>query len=347
MNAEIIRTDPVLFADRPAKRRRALAVLGLALAASVAVPAARAQTAENGPPPACVRTPAEYAKAFENCEPIQCLNANLYGVIGKGPPADQRDVYPPEYHWAWVAGFESLLKYSDWRVQACRRKITDTEVTRRILLFVGFGQSSITPRTPYTLSVMDLGTDSSLFVPTWEAWFQAFQSVFGVRIPLETQKLLTLGVTSPGQSSDLIDPTRVFANITGCPASSVAQCDDPPLSACRPSYEATATVLMRHSPIVDKGSTAECAKEFRSYLAGKSADVAEARALLRYCQDVNPCNTGRGLGFNPAWGSANGATLSHFTGREFVLHNQSLDSLGASRIGLAEVPPRHQSNPTK
>jgi hypothetical protein len=36
----------------------------------------------------------------------------------------------------------------------------------------------------------------------------------------------------------------------------------------------------------------------------------------------------------PAWDSANDAVLSRFTGREFVLHNQSLASLGASRIGL-------------
>jgi hypothetical protein len=30
---------------------------------------------------------------------------------------------------------------------------------------------------------MDLSTDKSLFVPAWEAWFEAFQSVFGLATP--------------------------------------------------------------------------------------------------------------------------------------------------------------------
>ena len=123
-------------------------MFGLAVAAAFAVATARAQTANDGPPPACVRTPAEYAKAFENCEPISCLNANLYGVIGQGTPAQQTDVYPPTFHWAWMAGFESLLRYSDWRVQACQGKITNAEVTRRILLLVGFGPTPSRPTRP-------------------------------------------------------------------------------------------------------------------------------------------------------------------------------------------------------
>jgi hypothetical protein len=313
-------------------------LLGLGLATALATPTARAQTAAAGP--ACVHTPAEYAKAFENCEPIPCLNANLYGVIGQGTPAQQTDVYPPTFYWAWVAGFESLHKYADWQLQACQGKLAKSEVTKRILLFVGFGPTDIAPHTPYTLSVMGLGADTSPFVPSWEAWFEAFQSTYDLRIPLETQKLLTLGLASARQSAAPIDPTRVFANITGCQASSAAQCNDAPLSACLPSYAAAANVLMSHSPIEGTGSTGECAGAFKSYLAstGQPADVAATRALLRYCQDVNPCNTGRGLGFNPAWGPTNGPTLNHFTGREFVLRNQSLDSLGASRIRLAEVP---------
>jgi hypothetical protein len=317
--------------------RRAIAVLGLSLATAIATPIARAQAAEG---PACVQTPAEYAKAFENCEPVPCLNTNLYGVIGQGTPTQQTDVYPPTFYWAWVAGFESLQNYADWQLQARLGKIAKSEVTVRILLFVGFGPSSILPHTPYTLSVMDLVADTSLFVPSWEAWMEAFQSTFDLSVPLETQQLLSLGLTSPAQSAAPVDPTRVFANITGCSAASAAQCNDAPLSACLPSYAAAANVLMSHSPIEGTGSTAECADAFKSYLAstGQPADTAEARAMLRYCQDVNPCNTGRGLGFNPAWGPASGPVLGHFTGREFVLRNQSLDSLGAARIPLAEVP---------
>ena len=70
---------------------------------------------------------------------------------------------------------------------------------------------------------------------------------------------------------------------------------------------------------------------------GRPVNAAETRALLRYCQDVNPCNSGLGLGFNPAYPPGGGTLLEHFTGREYVLFNQSLKELGAALIAL--TPP--------
>jgi hypothetical protein len=268
------------------------------------------------------------------------MGANLYGVIGQGTPEEQTTVYPRDFYWAWVAGHENLRKYSEWQVQACRGQLPESEVTRRILLFVGFGADHIARNAPYTLSVMDLSRNRSLFVPTWEAWFQAFQTTFDLRVPLSTQKRLTLGLSDPDQTSVPLDPTLTFADITGCNPAAAAQCDDQPLSACRSDYSRAALALQTHSPIKGTGSTADCVYAFKKFLdrSHRQADVAETRAMLRYCQDVSPCNSGLGLGFNPSWGMPDGGVVTHFTGREFVLVNQSLRSLGAASIRLAPVP---------
>jgi hypothetical protein len=108
--------------------RCAAAAVCAALTAAAA-PGARAQPATAD---ACVSTPAEYAKAFENCQPIPCTSANLYGVIGQGTPEQQTSVYPEAFYWAWVAGYESLQYYADWQVQAYEGQLPRSEVTRRI-----------------------------------------------------------------------------------------------------------------------------------------------------------------------------------------------------------------------
>jgi hypothetical protein len=77
---------------------------------------------------------------------------------------------------------------------------------------------------------------------------------------------------------------------------------------------------------------------FKTYMSGlgRPVNAAETRALLRYCQVVNPCNSGLGLGFNPAHPPTGGTLAEHFTGREYVLVNESLKKLGAA---LIELPP--------
>jgi hypothetical protein len=321
-----------------------LAILCLILAVTICCPNARSQTASATS--ACIQNPTDYKTAFESCQPIDCVSSNLYGVIAQG--TTPVTVYPANFKWAWVSGYENLFTYSGWQAQACQGKIPESEVTHRILLYVGFGEPDIAKDTPYTLSVMDLSKDPSLFVPTWQAWFQAFQDTFDLQIPLATQKALTLGLGDqpfripgfPFRPQVPIDPTRSFANITGCSKTAAARCDDQPLTACRADYETAAEALMGSSPIKGTGSTEMCVSAFKGYLAGEGnpADVAQTRAMLRYCQDVNPCNTGVGLGFNPAWGMAYGKILTHFTGREFVLLNQPLKDLGAASIGLTPIP---------
>jgi hypothetical protein len=252
-------------------------------------------------------------------------------VIGGGTPSQQTSVYPSDFHWGWVDGAEGLQQYADWQLQSCQRTLAKSEVTHRILLWVGFGESDITKGAPYTLSVMDLGNDQTLLVPSFEAWFLAFERAFDLVIPLDAQKDLTSDLQNHSNN-----PTKKFASITGCSAQSAAQCTDQPLAACSAPYRNAANILMSQSPIEGTGSTADCVNAFKTYASGlgRPVNAAETRALLRYCQDVNPCNSGLGLGFNPAYPPGGGTLAEHFTGREYVLINESLKKLGAALIAL-------------
>jgi hypothetical protein len=305
--------------------------------AAVGPPGAHAQTTAGGSP-LCVQTAQEYVTRFNSCLPVPCVNSNLYGSIYPGAPGTQPNVYPEGFNWAWVSGHENLQTYHDWKIQVCQSKLTAAQLTRNILLYVGFPESSFDPKSDYTLSVMDLGREASLFVPTWEAWFQAFQMRYGLQFPLSTQKDLTLYDKGA-------DPTEKFANISGCSASAARLCSDQPLSACRNvSYVNAATKLKDYSPYLPTKTTDQCVDAFKSYLGGRPADAAEARAMLLYCEDVSPCNSGVGIGFNPAWTpvapGADGNPMTHYTGRELVLRNQSLVvGLGAEQIRLAPPPP--------
>jgi hypothetical protein len=265
------------------------------------------------------------------------MNPNLYGSIYSGPPGAQPKVYPEGFTWGWVSGYENLQTYYDWRIQVCQGKLSEAQLTRNILLYVGFPESSFHAQSDYTLSVMNLGQEASLFVPTWEAWFQAFQTRYSLRFPLSTQKGLTLY-----DKGD--DPTQKFADISGCSASAARRCSDQPLNACRNiNYVNAATKLKDYSPYLPTKTTDQCVDAFKSYLGGRPPDAGEARAMLFYCEDVSPCNSGVGIGFNPAWPpvgpGADGNPITHYTGREFVLRNRSLDSLGAEQIRLSPPPP--------
>src|SRR5262249_60011672 len=110
------------------------------------------------------------------------------------------------------------------------------------------GESDSTKGAPYTLSIMDLGHNESLLVPSFEAWFLAFEKAFGLVIPLDTQKDLTLDLRNHSN-----DPTKKFASITGCSAQSAAQCTDQPLAACSAPYRDAANILMNQSPIEETG----------------------------------------------------------------------------------------------
>lgn len=284
----------------------------------------------------CISTPVQYKAAYEGCNPVPCVSETLYGVIGQGKVEQRSTIYPTGFYWAWVTGADSLKQFAAWRSQACRGELGSQEVTRRMLLFVGFGEEEVRAQAQYTLSVMDLGHDQTLFVPTWEQWFLAFERVFHLVIPLETQKALTVDLGHHAAR----DPARRFADITGCSQNSAAECSDQPLSSCAADYLGAASALKDHSPIDGSGSTENCVDAFKTYFTslGRPADAAEARALLRYCQDVNPCNSGLGLGFNPAYPTAGGVEIAHFTGREFVVRNRALRDLGAASVTL-EPPP--------
>lgn len=319
---------------------RAICILILAIATRMACSAALAQ--------GCVETAEAYRRAWESCTPIACVSPKLYSTIAVGSPGDVKTPYPKGFHWAWSNGFENLEKYAQWRLKQCRQPASGGTVTRDILLYVGFSPQSIVAGQVYTLLVMDLSQDASLFVPSIEGWAKAFQSAFDLKLPLETQKRLTLNLSgsqlNESRPAIPVSPTSNFSRITGCSAVSAALCSDAPLTLCQPDYRMAADAIKAFLPYnpSPNATTRNCVDAFKRYVGGRAATPAEARALLVYCQDVNPCNSGLGLGFNPSYPGPYGVLLQHFTGREYVFLNQPVEALKAAKIALP--PPSGPSN---
>ncbi len=320
---------------------RAIYILILAVAIRMSGSAAFAQ--------GCVETAEAYRNAWESCTPVACVSPKLYSTIAVGSPGDVTTPYPKGFQWAWSNGFENLEKYAQWRLRQCRHSASGGTVTRDILLYVGFSPQSIVAGQAYTLLVMDLSQDASLFVPSIEGWAKAFQSVFDLRLPLETQKRLTLSLSgsqlNQSDPANPVSPTSNFSRITGCSAASAALCSDAPLTLCAPDYRMAANAIKAFLPYnpSPKATTRNCADAFKKYVGDRAATPAEARALLVYCQDVNPCNSGLGLGFNPSYPGPGGALLQHFTGREYVFLNQTVEALKAAKIALSppNFPPEN------
>jgi len=316
---------------------RAICLLILAIATGTNGAAALAQD--------CVETAEEYRNAWEGCAPVACVSPKLYATIAVGAPADVTNPYPKGFQWAWSNGFENLEKYAQWRLRQCRQPAADGTVTRDILLYVGFSPQSIVAGQAYTLLVMDLSQDASLFIPSIEGWARAFQSAFDLKLPLETQKRLTLSLgeseLSESDPANPVNPTSNFARITGCSAASAALCSDAPLTLCQPDYREAADAIKQYLPYNSSpdATTRYCADAFKKYVGDRVATPAEARALLVYCQDVNPCNSGLGLGFNPSYPGPGGALLQHFTGREYVFLNRTVETLKAAKIALSPPDP--------
>jgi hypothetical protein len=327
------------------RRRSMLMVFGMLAAMALGCAEAYAQepAAKQGAS-ACIQTPSEYQAAFNACAPVPCVNPNLFATIIVQPSNQtQSTIYPAGFHWAWTSGNQNLQQYSTWHRPVCQDPSQGSAVSNKILLYVGFGQDYINQNAKghvLTLEVMDLSKDKSAFVPTPAGWFKAFQRDFGINVPLDAQKAMTLGLgEQPGRSMVPLDPTETFADITGCSRVSAKMCSDAPLSACGSSYRDMASLLQNYSPYGNppNNTTARCIGAYKTQLAGRQPDAAEARAMLNYCQDVNPCNTGAGYGYNPAFPSSSGPPAVHFTGPEFVLINRTLSSIGAVPVTLPAI----------
>ncbi len=324
-------------------RAAGLAVVGAGLLASLGGFDARAGSPPSAvvPSPACIGTANEYRTAFTACLPETCVSPKLYGTVEVGDPTGLTNIYPSGFRWAWTVGNESLQRFLAWHGEVCRKPAKGPAFSNNVLLYVGFSQAYIDGGVrgqPINLAVMDLSQDTSLFVPTPAAWFEALERDLGLTTALATQKALTLGQGSGGSTRVLpIDANQTFADITGCSLRGARSCSDEPLTSCSASYADMARTLAPYSPYGD-ATTERCVAAFKARLGGKPANPAQTRAMLYYCQDVNACNTGLGYGFNPAFPNPGGTAASHYTGPEFVLLNRTLGSVGAVLTPMPAIP---------
>ena len=327
----------------------------------------KAQVSPNSCP---ITTVTDYQKAWNGLG-TQCsefkVAKNLYGSIAfltKDEAVANTPVYiyPKGFQFAWVAGSENLERYLLWR-----HKYGDKpELSIQINRYAGLPDSLVIGRTDIYLTVIDysIGDTSvinpEIFVPTAAFWFNKFRNLYDITAPLEVQKTLAFNDPNFAMSTPYtmvpIDPVKNYTAITGailkspdankcyisnyqCLSISHRTVND---QNCR-AWQTVKNGLSIYDPYDAGSTTAACAKAFNNYLNGRIPTASEYRAMINICQDVNPCNTFQGFGYNPSYSEPLNSNYSeHFTGTEFIVPNNDLQNMyKANKVIFIKLPDVH------
>merc|ERR1740120_459157 len=172
------------------------------------------------------------------------------------------------------------------------------------------------------------------YVPTWGWWFSFLAEAGGFNdFSLTVQKEIILAYSQMGYdgTSSVLD---VFQQLTGCSAKTLRE--NGSLEGCSTSAmkvnDALTEYYLQGTP---------CVKVFvdgqgpDTWSVSNSGDV---RMMLLQCFDVNPFNTGVGLGWNsypnplvckPPDQQTND---DHYTGKEYVITNPTLEFLSSKAV---------------
>lgn len=297
---------------------------------------------------------------------------NLYGSITFLDNINQATgsapvyIYPSGFQFAWIAGSENLENYLFWRY----RYGETAGLSVRINSYAGLPDSSVRGQDNIFLAVMDYSIEDTgiinpeIYIPTASFWFNKLRNLYDITVPLEIQKTFALNdpflAMSTADTSVPIDPIKNFMAMTGTklknPDGNKCDIDNyqcPPIShrnindqSCR-AWETVKNVLAEYNPYLitqtNQTNTASCAKAFNTYLNGRNPTAPEYRAMINICQDVNPCNTFLGFGFNPSYTDDQKNIYSvRFTGTEYIVPNINKQNMikanKATFIKLPSVP---------
>lgn len=312
------------------------------------------------PSAACVLlidTPAHYAAAVANFQttPEHCISPNLYVTSLQGG----EKLYPEEYEYAWANSSTNANRYLEinrkWG-QSNNPSILIKMLTA-IDSFIGFPiyeQPNLAKDQvgSLILAAYTLPDDVNAQVPSFESWFKILETEFDVFVPLELGQLMIEPYTNLSNNENVVD---VFTRMTGCVGSGEYPDRSWPSTANPRSCDPEVQMALDFKVQLDTGlvqackvgstdckiSSKQCFQGFNNnYLAPHLAQhmdysvlVGPLRAALAFCQDVNPFNTGVGLGFNTSanpfactpW--AEQSVSDRYTGREFILRNTRLTDL--------------------
>ena len=297
-----------------------------------------------------IETPADYKRAVQSFEaPAEhCISPNLYVTSLQGGSK----LYPEGFAYAWANSSTNAHRYLELNQKWGQSN--DPSVMIKMITaiesYIGFPVAP--PDGPYPqwgpypggsslqVAVYTLPEAAPAQVPSFESWFKILETEFQVFIPLELGKLMIEPYTTMSPDQTVVD---LFTELTGCQEGTgqPATCDPD----VREALAAAGSCKVAPGCSLH---TKECFQNFdEGYLAPHLAQGTPfeelrgpLRAILAYCQDANPYNTGLGLGFNTALNPfvpqpAPQSVSERYTGREFILNNLSLEGQDPSETVAA------------
>jgi len=305
----------------------------------------------------CIDTPDKYKKHWEALstkgtkrELPPCVSHKLFGSsYYDGCGAEF--LYPKNSQLAWIV---SKFDLEQWLYMQYKFGVDHPEwVTASVGVIVGFGPPALDKSLPQDgdpplclgiFNLPDSACDAAEegiipYVPTWAWWFSflATQNVEDFDLPVQKEIILAYSQMGHGGKTNVLD---VFQHLTGCSAKQNAagtltgNLDDGKHTGCRSGPTQVYKALVDKSQSGTDEGKGGCVQAFLKGQGPKTWSVNNAgdvRMMLWMCFDVNPFNTGAGLGWNsypnPLVCGCEQTNDERYTGKEYVILNGPLKNL--------------------
>mmetsp|Transcript_126516 Transcript_126516/g.393813 ORF Transcript_126516/g.393813 Transcript_126516/m.393813 type:complete len:364 (+) Transcript_126516:104-1195(+) len=270
--------------------------------------------------PTCgIDTPAKFKTEWDRLRihggpAIDCVSADIYASVIYGGCNDEY-LYPQTADKAWVFGKADLELMLDY--QGTWGATEPGKATAAADVLVGFGPPALADAiTDQCMAVFTLPPTLAPTVPTFVYWF-SYLAKSNYIIPYLVVKGITYAYSSTKSKKGLLS---IFEKMTGCSAKELRKSGD--LKGCRKPVK---KVMQALDNVRQQGPN--CVNVFFTQDGWSIADWGAVRMMLNYCFDVNPWNTGIGLGWNTYPNPSickkpseqNGNDL--YTGEEYVIPN--------------------------
>ncbi len=274
-------------------------------------PPVSGQGAASAPTGGTIRTPEEFAKAFNNNRTASSVDPCLFATIAQTDGSLPTNPYPPGFSVAWASGYRSLEQYLKWNKEFRNNR---SAVVGLATQSVGWGPPPLYAGS-YYLFVYDAcalakqGVYNS--IPTVPYWVIRMKVDFGIDVPIETLRTLTVNYfnltsyTGCNSLDCLYNVSPDFASLVSC--------------GCSTDFVKAWKHLSNFDPFSGTNTTKACYAALQAYVGTDIGRLTPAvlRTALLWCEQAGGWNTGNGL----SWYRQNGMGFYSFP--EFVIENKS------------------------
>jgi len=322
----------------------------------------------------CIDSPEKYKKQWEayskegkKRELPPCVSHKLF-ASSYYDGSEAVKLYPVTAQLAWIV---SKFDLEQWMYMQYQYGVTHPQwVTASVGVIVGFGPPALNgalddvklgvfqlPESP-----CDAANEGIIpYVPSFAWWFSflASQNIEEFDLPVQKEIIQAYSQMGHGGKTNVLD---VFQQLTGCSAKLAEEgtlednitndddtgCDSGPAQVFKAlSGKRQSGTMLISGADEDKGG---CVQAFLKGQGKKTWSVDNAgavRMMLYMCFDVNPFNTGVGLGWNsypnPLLCGVHQTNDERYTGKEYVILNGPLSNL-KNLTNITLVPASAESN---